>query len=121
MAYDKELAERIRELISPVESVTEQRMFGGVAFLVDGKMAVAASSRGGLLVRVNQDEAESLVDGTNVVPMLMRGREMRDWLHVDSAAVNEPAQLELWVERGVTCARSLPPKRGGRDRPPSDR
>jgi hypothetical protein len=108
MAYDQELAERIRELIAAEEGVTEQRMFGGLAFLVGGNMAVAASGQGGLLVRVNPDESDTLIDGEHVTPMVMRGREMLGWLHVVGEAAER--ELEQWVARGVAYARSLPPK-----------
>lgn len=109
MAYDEELADRIRELVAGERSVSEQRMFGGLAFLVNGNMAVAASGQGGLLVRVDPTEADELL-GEHVEPMVMRGREMRGWLRVEGAAVEGPDQLEPWVVRGVTYARSLPAK-----------
>lgn len=111
MGYDHELADRIRELVAGAEGVTEQRMFGGLAFLINGNMSVAASGHGGLLVRVNPDETDVLVDGDQVTPMVMRGREMRGWLYVGTAAVAADDQLEPWVARGVTYARSLPAKR----------
>ena len=113
MGYDHELADRIRELVAGADGVAEQRMFGGLAFLINGNMSVAASGRGGLLVRVNPDETDSLVAAERVTPMVMRGREMRGWLHVDAAAVAAAGQLEQWVARGVTYARSLPAKRKG--------
>ncbi len=106
MAYDLDLADRIRELVAAEHGVAEQRMFGGLAFLINGNMSVAASGRGGLLVRVNPDEAAALIDDVRVRPMVMGGREMRGWLQVDTATV----QLEPWVARGVTYARSLPAK-----------
>ena len=111
MAYDYELADRIRELIAGEEGVTEQRMFGGLAFLINGNMSVAASGQGGLLVRVNPEETDALVDDERVRPMVMRGREMRGWLQVHTDAVSAASQLELWVTRGVSYARSLPDKR----------
>src|SRR5215470_12287708 len=116
MAYDHELADRIRELIAGEEGVTEQRMFGGLAFLIDGNMSVAASGQGGLLVRVDPAETDALVDDERVRPMVMRGREMRGWLHVDTEAVGGERQLEQWVARGVTYARSLPAKKAGQRR-----
>ena len=76
MSYDHELADRIRELVAGAESVAEQRMFGGLAFLINGNMSVAASGQGGLLVRVNPEESDSLVDGKQVTPMVMRGQEI---------------------------------------------
>jgi TfoX/Sxy family transcriptional regulator of competence genes len=107
MAYDEALASRIRELVSGEDSVTEQKMFGGLAFLVHGNMAVAASGQGGILVRVDPAESERLVETTAAEEMVMRGRSMAGWLRV------EPADDELphWVERGLSYARSLPPKR----------
>lgn len=110
MAYDHELAGRIRDLIDDYEDLREQQMFGGLAFLIGGNMAVAASGQGGLMVRVNPDEAHSLTDGELVAPMVMRGRPMRGWLRVDTAAVSTAEQLEQWVARGVSYARSLPAK-----------
>ena len=116
MSYDHELADRIRELVAGAESVAAQRMFGGLAFLINGNMSVAASGQGGLLVRVNPEESDSLVDGKQVTPMVMRGQEMRGWLHVDTAAVAADDKLEQWVDRGVSYARSLPAKGKGKRR-----
>ena len=113
MGYDHELADRIREVLAGAEGVAEQPMFGGLAFLINGNMSVAASGQGGLLVRVNPDETGSLVDGERVTPMVMRGREMRGWVYVEAAAVAAADQLEQWVARSVTHARSLPAKRKG--------
>jgi hypothetical protein len=110
MAYDHELADRVREMVAGEEDVAEQRMFGGLAFLINGNMSVAASGQGGLLVRVDPVETDMLVDDERVRPMVMRGREMRGWLQVDTAAVSDSRQLELWVARGVSYARSLPAK-----------
>lgn len=110
MAYDDELADRIRELVADEEGVTEQRMFGGLAFLINGNMAVADSGQGGMMVRVNREESEALVDDEHVRPMVMRGREMRGWLLVDTAALASPSELKAWVGRGVSYARSLPAK-----------
>ncbi len=109
MGYDHDLADGIRDLVAGEDGVTEQRMFGGLAFLVHGNLAIAASGQGGLLVRVDPVEAEQWIDGEHVAPMVMRGREMRGWLHVvaDAAAPD----LEDWVGRGVRFARGLPPKR----------
>lgn len=109
MAYDPELADRLREAVSGVEDLTEQRMFGGLAFLVNGNMAVAANGDGGLLVRVDPAEAGEWIDGERVAPMVMRGREMRGWLKV-ATAPGEP-DVDEWASRGVAYARSLPPKR----------
>ena len=111
MAYDEELANKIRELIADAEGVSEQRMFGGLAFLVGGHMAVAASGQGGLLVRVEPETTDALVKKPHVRPFEMRGREMQGWLRVDADGVRTKRQLEPWVRRGVAYARSLPPKR----------
>lgn len=110
MAYDEELAERIRDLLGPaLPEAVEKKMFGGLAFLIGGNMAVAASGNGGLMVRVDPDEAESLVDGVSVAPMVMGGRSMKNWLRVDTESVDDTG-LQEWVERGVAYARSLPSK-----------
>jgi TfoX/Sxy family transcriptional regulator of competence genes len=111
MAYDEELAARIRELIAGEQGVEEKRMFGGLAFLVDGNMSVAASGQGGLLVRVDPDESDALIRKPGVEVMEMRGRQMAGWLRVDGDAVRTKRQLAGWVDRGVAFARSLPPKR----------
>lgn len=108
MSYDKALAVRIGDLVIGEESLTQQRMFGGLAFLVNGNMAVAASGQGGLLVRVDADDVEAWIDDERVMPMVMRGREMRGWLRIVSD-LTDP-ELEQWVSRGVAYARSLPPK-----------
>jgi TfoX/Sxy family transcriptional regulator of competence genes len=110
MAYDEALAERIRRLVSE-SGLTEKKMFGGLAFLVGGNMAVAASGQGGLLVRVDPDESDALVETTSARPMEMRGREMAGWLRVASDDVGDEDDLKAWVDRGVGYARSLPPKR----------
>lgn len=111
MAYDEELAERIRELLRSQPGLTEQKMFGGLAFLIGGNMAVAARGQGGLLVRVDSEETETLLATTRAAPMVMRGREMRGWLQIDPSDVRTEEQLEAWVERGAAYARSLPAKR----------
>jgi TfoX/Sxy family transcriptional regulator of competence genes len=116
MAYDQALADRIRELVAGGAGIAEQPMFGGLAFLINGNMAVAASSQGGLLVRVDPAESDSLVDGGQVTPMVMGGREMRGWLRVDASVVGADEGVEQWVARGVTYARSLPPKSKGKRR-----
>ena len=111
MAYDEDLADRIRELLADQTGITEQRMFGGLAFLVRGNMSVAASGQGGLMVRVDPHDSDALVAKTPARPMVMRGREMAGWLRVDSDHVRTRRDLRKWVERGTTYARSLPPKR----------
>jgi TfoX/Sxy family transcriptional regulator of competence genes len=110
VAYDEDLADRIRELVSGEKRLTEQKMFGGLAFLIGGNMAVAASGQGGILVRVDPAASDKLVATTKAQPMVMRGRSMDGWLRVDAADVRQKRQLATWVERGVTYARSLPPK-----------
>ncbi len=110
MAYDEDLADRIRELVAGEERLTEQKMFGGLAFLVGGNMAVAASGQGGILVRVDPAASDKLLSTTKAQPMVMRGRSMDGWLRVDAQDVRQKRQLATWVERGVTYARSLPPK-----------
>ena len=110
MAYDEELAARIRELVSDEPGLKEKKMFGGLGFLVQGNMAVAASGQGGLLVRVDPNDSDALVSSSNAYPMEMRGREMTGWLRVDTEDVQSPDELRGWVERGVSYARSLPAK-----------
>jgi TfoX/Sxy family transcriptional regulator of competence genes len=110
VAYDEDLADRIRELID-ADGVTEKRMFGGLAFLIGGHMAVAASGQGGILVRIDPDEGEKLLESNpHVEPMVMRGREMSGWLRVGAEGVRTKRQLEPWVKRGVKFASALPPK-----------
>jgi TfoX/Sxy family transcriptional regulator of competence genes len=111
VAYDEALAARIRELVAGVAGVTEQRMFGGLAFLIGGNMAVAASGQGGILVRVDPEQTQTLVATTSARVMEMRGREMRGWLRVDTDQLGDAAELASWVERGISYARSLPAKR----------
>ena len=110
MAYDEELARRIRELVAAEIGVTEQRMFGGLAFLVNGNMAVAASGEGGVLLRVDPKSSAGFVDEPGVRPMVMRGREMQGWLRIDGTRVRTKRDLERWVGRGIKYATSLPPK-----------
>jgi len=110
VAYDTELVERIRELLSPERGVDEKRMFGGLAFLINGHMAVAASGQGGLLVRVPPDQTDKLLDRAHVSPMVMAGLEARGWLRVDSDGLKSKRQLLSWVVRGVNHVRTLPPK-----------
>ena len=111
MAFDEELADRIRQVLAGERGLTEKRMFGGLAFLVNGNMAVSASSQGGLLLRVDPAQTESLVAEPHVQRSEMRGREMDGWLRVDGAPLETNLALESWVSRGVAYARSLPPKK----------
>jgi TfoX/Sxy family transcriptional regulator of competence genes len=110
VAYDEDLAQRIRELVAGQPGLTEQKMFGGLAFLIGGHMAIAASGQGGILVRVDPEESDELVATTPAEPMEMRGRSMAGWLRVDTADVAEDAALAEWVERGTVYASSLPRK-----------
>jgi hypothetical protein len=108
--YDVELADRIREVVQAETGLTEQRMFGGLAFLIQGNMAVAASGQGGLLLRIDPVLTESLSGEPHVGRFEMRGREMDGWLRVDPEAVGTDAELRRWVAHGVAYARALPPK-----------
>jgi hypothetical protein len=112
MAYDEDLADRIREVIGGTKGLTEKKMFGGLAFLIGGNMAVAASGQGGVMVRVDPDQGEKLIRTTKARPMEMRGREMSGWLRVDTADVRTRAQLAKWVKVGSDYAASLPAKKG---------
>src|SRR5437763_10299518 len=111
MAYDEELADRIRDLLSGERNLSEKKMFGGLAFLVAGNMAIAASGQGGILVRADPAQSARLVAKSNASPMIMRGREMAGWLRVDAGDVRTKRQLARWVTIGATYARSLPAKR----------
>jgi TfoX/Sxy family transcriptional regulator of competence genes len=110
MAYDQELAGRIRQLIGSDPELTEKKMFGGLAFLIRGNMAIAASSEGGVMVRVDPAQSDALVATTQATLMNMRGRDMPGWLRVSSHDLRTDDQLAPWVEMGTGYARSLPPK-----------
>ncbi|MBV8430534.1 MAG: TfoX/Sxy family protein [Solirubrobacterales bacterium] len=110
MAYDRDLANRIRELVGTEAGLREQAMFGGLAFLINGNMSVAASGQGGLLLRVDPDETDELVAKPHAEAFVMRGRPMQGWLRVAPEGVKTKRQLETWVRRGVNYARSLPSK-----------
>lgn len=109
MSYEEALADRVRALLAGPQTA-EKRMFGGVAFLFAGHMAVAASSQGGLMVRVDPVEGECLLTEPGAEPMIMGGRAMKGWLLVRGATLADPSALEAWVERGIRYAESLPPK-----------
>jgi hypothetical protein len=111
MAYDEQLAERIRDLVGDEPGLTEQKMFGGLAFLIGGNMAIAASGQGGILVRTDPDASDDLVGSTDAYLMEMRGKQMRGWLRVDTEQVSTEPELAKWVELGTSYARSLPAKR----------
>ena len=110
MGYDEALARRIDDLLDAEAGVASRKMFGGLGFMVDGHMAVAAASSGALLVRVDPVDGAGWVDGTSINPMEMRGRSMAGWLVVAPEAVADDDQLGLWVGRGVAHVRTLPPK-----------
>ncbi len=111
MAYDEVLAARIRELLVDEPDITEVKMFGGLAFLISGNMAVAASGQGGILVRADPAHGDRLLATTQARPMEMRGRTMQGWLLVDDDVVHTKRQLARWVGIGTKYARSLPPKK----------
>ena len=110
MAYDEDLADRVRALVGS-EGATETRMFGGIAFLINGNMSVAASGQGGLMVRVDPADTATLLTAPEAGPMVMRGRELAGWLRVDTTGLTTKRELKRWVDRGIAYARSLPPKR----------
>jgi hypothetical protein len=110
VAYDEDLANRIRELIGADTHLTEKKMFGGLAFLLNGNLAVSASGRGGVMVRVNPDQSEALTASGEAEPMIMRGREMPGWLRVAPERVGTKRQLAKWVQLGTAYARTLPAK-----------
>ncbi|MGV9803185.1 TfoX/Sxy family protein [Mycobacterium sp. NPDC003449] len=110
MPFDPDLANRIRELTASEAGADEKRMFGGLAFLINGNMAVAATKEGALMVRVPVEESARLLRRDHVEPMVMGGREMRGWLRISRDGLKTTRQLRGWVTRGVDYARSLPPK-----------
>lgn len=110
MAYDEELADRIRAVLGAAPGLTEKRMFGGLAFLVNGNLAVAANREGALMVRADRDESDDLVAAGTVELVVMRGRPLRGWLHVAPKQLRTEKQLARWVGLGLAYARSLPPK-----------
>lgn len=110
MAHDEELANRVRELVLIEPGLSEKRMFGGLAFLVDGHMVVSVSGQGGLLLRVDPQETAALLEQPHAQPFQMRGRTMSGWLRIEPEGVQDREGLEAWVARGIDYARSLPPK-----------
>jgi hypothetical protein len=110
MSYDEDLAHRVRELLAGERGLDEKRMFGGLAFLIDGNMSVCVSGQGGLMVRVPREDSEKLLDRDHVEPMIMAGRETRGWLRVSVEGVKTKRQLQGWVKRGVDYAKSFPAK-----------
>jgi TfoX/Sxy family transcriptional regulator of competence genes len=111
MAYDEVLADRLREVLQDEKELTEKKMFGGLAFLINGNMAVAASGQGGLLLRCDPETTGEVTRPPHVDRFVMRGSEMNGWLRVDEPAVRTKRELERWVKIGADYARSLPPKR----------
>src|SRR3954453_15944634 len=109
MAYDEELAERVREVVATEAGLTEKRMFGGLGFMVGGHLAVSASGQGGLLLRCDPAETEALVAQPSAERFRMRGRERGGWLPLDVSGMDD-AELRRWIAVGVRYARSLPPK-----------
>jgi len=110
MAYDQELADRVRETLEHEKGVTEKPMFGGLAFLINGHMAVSAGSKGGLLLRVDPADTDILLQQPHARRFEMRGREMDGWLHIDADAQTPEDELTRWIGRGVRYVKSLPPK-----------
>jgi TfoX/Sxy family transcriptional regulator of competence genes len=111
VAYDQDLANRIRELIAGEPDVSERNMFGGLAFLFGGHMSVAAGAQGSLVVRVDPEDVDEFLTKPHAHPFVMRGRATEGRVRVDAEGVRTRRQLERWVMRGVAYARSLPPKR----------
>jgi hypothetical protein len=111
MAYDEQPADRIRDLVGSEADLTEKQMFGGLAFLIGGNMAMAASGQGGMLVRVDPAQSDALLATTNARLMEMRGRSRQGWLRVGPEDLRTRRQLARWVELGMSYARSLPAKR----------
>jgi len=109
MPYDHDLADRVREQLAPEQEVSEMEMFGGIAFLLRGNMAVGVS-REDLMVRVGKDAADDASEQPHARPFEMSGRPMRAWVLVDPEGVKDDEQLGAWVARGAAFARSLPPK-----------
>ena len=110
MAYDESLAERLRELAQDEPPMTEKKMFGGLGFMLEGNMAVAASSRGGLMVRIDPDDADRFTAAPGVERFEMKGRRMNGWLHVDGAQLETDETLSEWLSVGIDFAATLPPK-----------
>jgi len=110
MAYDEELADRIRDSLPDHDGVTERQMFGGLAFMLNGNMAIGVSGKGGLMLRVDPADTDSLVTEDGVAHFEMRGRPMNGWVRVDASALGSDEQLQRWVDVGLTYAGSLPPK-----------
>ena len=117
MAYDEDLATRIRDLIGPDPELTEKKMFGGLAFLIRGHMAISASGQGGALIHVDPGRSDELVATTKATTAVMQGREMPGWLRVSIEDLASDDDLSQWVEIGIGHARSLPPKQTASRKP----
>jgi TfoX N-terminal domain len=117
MGYDEDLATRIRDLIGPDPELTEKKMFGGLAFLIHGHMAISASGQGGVLVHVDPGRSAGLVATTKATPAVMQGREMPGWLRVGPEDLASDDDLARWVDIGIGHARSLPPKQPASRKP----
>jgi TfoX/Sxy family transcriptional regulator of competence genes len=110
MAYDEDLAARIRELLAADPDLTEKKMFGGLAFLIRGRLVLAVSSQGGLMIRVDPAESDKLIKSGSADVVEMRGHAMQGWVRVTSERLKNPRLLDRWVTRGTAHARSLPLK-----------
>jgi hypothetical protein len=112
VAYDEDLAVRVRELLAYEPDLEEKRMFGGLAFMLGGNMAVVVSGQGGLMVRVDKALTGEALELPGAEPFEMSGREVDGWVRVVPGALGDEVALREWVERGVGYAKSLPPKQG---------
>jgi TfoX/Sxy family transcriptional regulator of competence genes len=110
MAYDEDLANRLRELLADEDGITEKKMFGGLAFLLHGHMSVSASGRGGLLARIAPEDTDKMLEKEHVSLMEMGGRTMDGWLRVAPEGLKTKRQLEPWVKRSLAYVKTLPPK-----------
>src|SRR5579862_7210887 len=120
MAYDEELAHRLRELLAGEDGISEKKMFGGLAFLVHGNMSVSASRNGGLLVRLNPAETDAALARPHVALMQMGGRTMEGWITVAPDGLATKRELAAWVKRSLTFVRTLGPKQRPRRRGSQD-
>jgi TfoX/Sxy family transcriptional regulator of competence genes len=107
MAYDESLADRVRSLVSAEPDLTEKRMFGGLAFLIEGHMSVVVRGKGGLMVRVDSASLAKALAEPGAAEAVMRGRPMTGWVIVEPSAVDRAADLRRWVRRGVSAARTV--------------
>jgi len=110
MTYDENLANQLRELLADEDAIAEQKMFGGLAFLLHGNMAVSASRTGGLLVRVDPADTHAALARPHATLMEMGGRMMDGWITVGPEGLKTKRDIAAWVKRGVSFAKTLPPK-----------